>query len=168
MPIKRRSAKTRRADISEVVEAILWDEALPDETEENAVEIYFAVHFQERGELVGATIQDYWEDRAAEILDDWINKRPGTRPSCWWKWSSPRWERQPELGEPRQAIGHALEDSRYSQSNFVLGVPQHLKGHPRSIRVESQASYLRRHGLFKPGEEKRLTAADFQPEQIAL
>lgn len=32
---------------------------------------------------------------------------------------------------------------------------------------ESEAAYLKRHGLFLPGEEKRLTDADFRPEVIS-
>jgi hypothetical protein len=31
---------------------------------------------------------------------------------------------------------------------------------------KSEAAYLRRHGLFLPGEEKRLTSADFEPEAV--
>jgi hypothetical protein len=33
---------------------------------------------------------------------------------------------------------------------------------------ESQAAYLRRHGLFAPGEERRLRAKDFEPETITI
>lgn len=33
-------------------------------------------------------------------------------------------------------------------------------------RFESQAAYLKRDGLFLPGEEERLTAADFEPEVV--
>jgi hypothetical protein len=33
-------------------------------------------------------------------------------------------------------------------------------------RFESQASYLKRHGLLLPGEAKRLKAADFEPELV--
>jgi hypothetical protein len=33
-------------------------------------------------------------------------------------------------------------------------------------RTESQASYLKRHGLFLPGEEKRLKPKDFRPEAV--
>lgn len=33
---------------------------------------------------------------------------------------------------------------------------------------ESQASYLKRHALFLPGEEARLKAADFEPEAVRL
>jgi hypothetical protein len=32
---------------------------------------------------------------------------------------------------------------------------------------ESQASYLERHGLFLPGERKRLKKEDFEPEVVA-
>lgn len=33
---------------------------------------------------------------------------------------------------------------------------------------ESSAVYLKRHGLFLPGEERRLTPADFEPETVTL
>ncbi len=33
-------------------------------------------------------------------------------------------------------------------------------------RIESQASYLKRHGLFMPGEERRLPADAFEPELV--
>src|SRR5829696_9555016 len=33
-------------------------------------------------------------------------------------------------------------------------------------RYESEAEYLRRHGLLTRGEERRLTPADFEPEML--
>jgi hypothetical protein len=33
-------------------------------------------------------------------------------------------------------------------------------------KFESQASYLKRHNLFEPGEERRLKAKDFEPQII--
>jgi hypothetical protein len=33
---------------------------------------------------------------------------------------------------------------------------------------EAQAEYLRRHGMFLPGERRRLRAADFEPEAVPL
>ena len=33
---------------------------------------------------------------------------------------------------------------------------------------ESQAAYLKRHGLFLPGEERRVAKAAFIPEKIVL
>jgi hypothetical protein len=66
-------------------------------------------------------LSETWHDHEAEIVAWWIEERPGTRPTCWWRYSAP---------EPRQSH-------------------------------ESEAGYLKRLGLFRPGEEKRLRPADF-------
>ena len=52
-----------------------------------------------------------WQAVKDDILADWIEKRPGTRPHAWWLYDAPRWGRKfnaywdGTLPEPRRRIG---------------------------------------------------------------
>jgi hypothetical protein len=137
MPVKRRVAKSRaRADdLSETAWALLTDQPPPDPPEAGGWEVFVLEGPGRGADAWGPTLEDLWAAHGAEITVDWAAERPGTRPSCWWRWTA-----------PRAALG-----TRWGRYEF-----------------ESQASYLRRHSLFLPGEERRLKAADFAPEAVLI
>ena len=84
--------------------------------------------FHDNAEIAGA-----WGQIGDEIVDDWIREKPGTRPAIWWRLSAP---------EPgRTTDGGARE---------TLDIPI-----PAPAPAE-QTAFLRRHCLFRPGEEKRV------------
>jgi hypothetical protein len=136
MPVKRRQAKHRRAVLTDAQWHVLTDQ--PDES----LDAYLleGPPYGEATELHGL-----WDAHKASLLPRWVQRYPGTRPSCWWRWDAPReplgtrpgWHDDGTLPEPRR-------------------------------RQESQASYLKRHGLLLPGEARRLKAADFEPETLVL
>lgn len=72
-------------------------------------------------------------------------------------------------GRARDVNGNLMiyrrHDGQAAKDGDFEGVPPDPRDPPR---YESQAAYLDRHGLFLPGERRRLTAADFEPETIGL
>ncbi len=142
--------------------------------------------------MFGPTLHDYWEAYRGQVLSMWIAGRPGTRPSLWWNVDAPRLVDVPErwrfpevetvdVVEPRQrlgGIGTAECDVYYGPPSFHCGIPdlwieawEANDGTPvidptNPPLYESQAAHLRRHRLFLPGEEARLTEADFEPERV--
>jgi hypothetical protein len=76
------------------------------------------------------------------------------------------------MREPRRrlgGVGLAMFD-RYPSTvpYFERGIPKFWSSIDDNNlpSYESESDYLRRHGLFLPGEEARLTLADFAPEII--
>ena len=111
-------------------------------------------------------------------MKDWIAKRPGTRPTMWWRFDAPRWEPSEKwapfsslvsrLPDPRLRLGGtgtpAFETIAVAPS-WPLGIPDYWcddfdQADPPVY--ESQAAYLKRHGLVLPGEV--VTAKDREPE----
>jgi hypothetical protein len=110
------------------------------------------------------------------ILTEHIKDTPGTRPALWWRFDAPR---QPvgtfpgcyydgELTEPRKRTGGTGTPTHevwctvpvfsYGISDVWLGIDEN---DPPTF--ESQAAYLKRHGLLLAGEERR---ADFESETL--
>ncbi len=72
-----------------------------------------------------------------------------------------KWDADYYNGRSRDNDGRRI-GTDYAEGNFA-GVPIDPSDPPA---FESQASYLDRHGLFLPGEKKRLRKCDWQPEFI--
>ena len=136
-----------------------------------------------------------WITHRAELLRAWIEDRPGTRPQMWWHHDAPRqplgrfpgWWCDGKVEQPRLrlgGIGTAALDAFDAQPKYHLGIPTEWCG-PEELewcaeegiravaidptdppRYESQGAYLKRHGLFLRGEEKRLPANAFEPEAV--
>ncbi len=162
MPRKRRTPKTRRAEIPAGIIALLSDR------EPESPWFQFAAD----NELRAA-----WAEVGGEILDAWIATAPGTRPSAWWKYAALR-QRQ-RLG----GIGTPSHECLDYVSIYVLGIPaswlnqeevEYYQPDFEGVAIdpedppqyESQATYLKRLDLFLPGESKRLRKADFEPELV--
>ncbi len=120
-----------------------------------------------------------WKAIRGDLLRDFVAASPGRRPFFWWKVDAPG----PRLrvggtGDviPAYAIPENLRFGIFRKMSFVddrllaavapvgAGLTPFDPADPP--RYESQAAYLRRHKLFLPGEEKRLTPADFEPEMV--
>jgi hypothetical protein len=131
----------------------------------------------------GLSARELVERYGDQFLAEYIAKHPGKRPAWWWVFNTL------DNGEPllRQRIGGVGESSGEWVS---YGMPGHWVTpkdktedrtwpgkclHPGTAVdlvnppiFESQATFLDRHGLLLPGERKRLTAADFEPEGVSL
>ncbi len=178
MPVKRRRAKFRRLDVSDVVFAILHDLPIPKVPPERAFEVFAHTRRPRKGDLAVRTIEEYWEEHAAGIVAEWAAENPGTRPSCWWHFFSPRWSRQIDVCEPRARMGgggvsvHELPPEpgeRFLWRHFAFGLSLEWETDPpqdQPALFESEAAYLKRHGLLLDREQERLAAADFEPEAV--
>ena len=120
-----------------------------------------------------------WQAAREEILADFIAEHPGRRPFFWWIADAPG---------PRLRVGGKgdLVPAYDHPDNWKFGIfrkgcfmdeelLRNIDTHGRVFQVynpaappvfESEAAYLRRHKLFLPGEEKRLTDADFEAEEV--
>lgn len=114
-----------------------------------------------------------WREHAAQILPAWIEAKPGTRPSCWWRFDAP--ENRRRLG----GIGDPLHEASAYAPDHHLGIPTDwvLPDGPHADRgapvdpadppiFESQAAFLDRHGLLEPGERNRLPEDALEPEPL--
>jgi hypothetical protein len=186
MPVKRRVAKTRtRADdLSETAWALLTDQPLPDPAEAGGWEVFVLECPGSGGNAWGPTLEGLWAAHGEAITADWAAEHPGTRPACWWRWTAPRaaagtrWGRYEvrdatQFPDPRKrlgGIGTPAPEGLNTIPRFELGLPVDWAAADPSDppTFESQASYLKRHGLFLAGEERRVPKADFVPEKIKV
>ncbi len=180
MPRKRRTPKTRRAEISAEMMNYLSDREMDSKA---------WIFFQADTEILAA-----WNVARDEILTAWSSTDPGTRPSHWWKFDAPRQALgtfegcyyDGKLPEPRRRLGGigtpAFEVSALVDQ-FEWGLPGYwvtradvdrrgpaFEGvaidSSDPPRYESEASYLRRLDLLLPTELGRLTEEDFEPDTI--
>ncbi len=141
-------------------------------------------------------LRELWEAHGESIVDEHAAEFPGTRPARWWQFDAPRSPRgtylecfyDGALCEPRErlgGIGTPQHEVLCYVPAFAFGIPAGwideglvayygpaFKGvaiDPEDPPLfESHASYLGRHGLFLPGERKRLTKADWEPEALQV
>jgi hypothetical protein len=136
-----------------------------------------------------------WRAYEAEIVTEYADKHPGERPSMWWRYTAPKmsetdleahgWSNAffaAELCEPRRRLG-GIGDPTYEHSaavpSFNYGMPECWADDAFASRFggaavdpakpptfESEASYLRRLGLFLPGEEERCDPDFFNPVRL--
>jgi len=135
-----------------------------------------------------------WRAIRDEILPEWIRQNPGKRPFAWWIYDAP--EQRQRLGGTGTPCDEVLNETPFCAFGIpvswvdaweveyyngravdVHGEPigrQHKEGSFSGVaidpedppRYESQAAYLKRHGLLTPAEEKRLSDSDFEPETL--
>lgn len=118
MPVKRRIPKSRRRALAFWLFELLMDEPLP--TGANR----FLPHAF-RGMRAAL-----WRDHGDEVLEAFVLRHPGRRPSTWWAVAAP---------------GPRLKRGRY---------------------VESEAAFLRRHGLLGEAEGARLRRGAFRTVRV--
>ncbi len=139
-----------------------------------------ATYFGER------SVRDWWLRCRDALLAEWIAERPGTRPAGWWTFDRQRWQHPdiPAALRGEYAIPRLIEiDGELVEPEYPGGRPtmhcglfalppwrevydgEEMTPHP----VESQAAYLRRHGLLEPGEAARCrNAPDVEEVSISL
>jgi hypothetical protein len=96
-----------------------------------------------------------WRSAQPNALREWIRHHPGTRPRCWWAFSAP---------EPMRAVVRGRGTPLLAE--LVCGRPVHWRDWSSDLEIESQAAYLRRHGLLTAGESTRIPKTAFEPERI--
>ncbi len=105
----------------------------------------------------------YWRKHGAAMVEEFAHKEPGRRPEVWWQWNAP---------EPRVRLGgvgiEAHKRLAYSAhcTYGIVDVFIHCDDPSNLPFFESEAAYLRRLGLFLPGEEQRLPPTAYDEEEI--
>lgn len=108
-----------------------------------------------------------WTEHRDTILARWIAERPGTRPSCWWRFDAPRdtamqaeranWFYAGDLIQGRRQLGGsgvpAWEKYPSTVPAWEFGIP-HMDDIDDSDppRFETERAYLERHGLLTEAE----------------
>ena len=165
MAARRRSDK-KRTGLSDMQWRFLKGEPLPKTFEAFAIKIDFH-----------GTNEQLWNQNRDVILAEHVKENPGTRPALWWRYDTPRMPigtfpgcyYDGKLPEPRErlgGIGTPAHECRSVKPDFKYGIPTVWvdvdKDDPPIF--ESQAAFLKRHGLLFAGEEKR---SDFEVELVS-
>jgi hypothetical protein len=123
----------------------------------------------------GRSTPELWTLFGAAAVAAWVHDRPGTRPSCWWRFEAhePRW-RVGGTGDPatehlsyvpRYCLGLPVDwMDRWAVDFYHKGTAYDPHDPPQ---FEAQATYLQRLGLLLPGERRRLRPENFEPEVLA-
>lgn len=118
-----------------------------------------------------------WERTKYEIMEKWAREHPGTRPWAWWRYDAPRdaalsseWREDVFPIQRRKLSGSGIPAWERTPALFPVvnfGVPSMADIDWGDLPIfESQATYLKRHGLLPKSEENRLETTDFEPEVI--
>jgi hypothetical protein len=134
-----------------------------------------------------------WATHCERIVAERAALHPGTRPARWWQYQAvePR-RRLGGIGTPASDVlaykptywcGLPSIWISQRQVKYYSGIAVDIRGSPiggklaifKGVAIdpdhpptfESQAAYLKRHGLFLAGEERQLKKADFDAETIA-
>ena len=185
MTIKRPRRDLGETGIDDVSWRYLCDATTPeDETADGSKWLMLTLRFNQTTVAeppTGKQTSQLWEEFGPGIVAWWARENPGTRPTCWWKFTAPQPRRR--LGgtgtTKKDALGYESYIDDYGlppADGWLLAGdlrwhPYKECGHPAvdprdQPTFESQASYLKRLSLFEPGEENRLKPADFVPELI--
>jgi hypothetical protein len=141
----RRGHHRIQAELSPIASRFFLDEEIAEDlpTWES-----FLLRGNLRNHVAGSSPKELWEIHGSELLEAFIETRPGKRPSYWWQHHAPA--KRIEYALPPEEAGRKRKGIYFERRKLL----------------ESQAAFLRRLGLFLLGEESRLSAADFMPELI--
>ncbi len=164
MAARRRSDK-KRTGLSDMQWRFLKGEPLPKTFEAFAIKIDFH-----------GTNEQLWDQHRDVILAEHIKESPGTRPALWWTYTAPRLPigtfpgcyYDGKLAQPRKRLGGTgtpAHECRAVKPDFKYGIPAVWVGVDKCDppTFESQAGFLKRHGMLLVGEEKR---SDFEVETV--
>lgn len=165
MPIKKTIKKREKCDPD------IWA-YLNDEYEGKSLEVFLIEGSKSERESL-------WNEYRDEILERWIDKKPGTRPSLWWEFDAPRqqmgiwpgccWDG--ELPEPRKRLG-GTGIVAWLKLNvkpcYFKGIPKlwHSIDYAALPLFESEAAYLKRYGLLSSEEMQRVKENDYEPVSL--
>jgi hypothetical protein len=171
MPRKLRAAKAKEQLTDAQWDYLRDDYDAKDRTDQDRWWELFALRYDSQG-----VRSQLWNLHRDVILAEHVKESPGTRPELWWKYDAPR---QPtgtfpgawydgNLPQPRErlgGIGTPAYECRSVAPTFAYGIPDIWvdmdEDDPPTF--ESQAAYLKRHGLLLAGEQRR---ADFEQEAV--
>jgi hypothetical protein len=127
-----------------------------------------------------------WNFLRDEVVREHVAEWPGTRPIRWWQYDSSPDEPRLRLGgvgttwhqyHSRPEVLYRGRPTEWFTADTIAGyVRSGSPLRPAAVAVdpdnpplfESEASYLKRLGLFLKGEAKRLEPEDFEPEPVVI
>jgi hypothetical protein len=125
---------------------------------------------------VNIFLKNLWLDHGDYIVEEHVEESPGTRPALWRLYDAPRLPigtfprcyydgKKPMPRKRLGGTGTPEHEVRNVVPYFDHGIPSALVSidDDDPPTFESQAAYLKRHGMFLAGEEKR---ANFEPETV--
>jgi hypothetical protein len=164
MPRKKRVSKAKE-QLSDMQWRFLKGEELPATMEAFAIKKDFH-----------GTNEALWNQYREVILAEHVKQNPGTRPALFWKYDCPRLPMgtfpgcfyDGKLPEPRKRLGGVGTPDylvKCTKPSFSYGIADIWAGIDEDDPpiFESQAAYLKRHGLLMAGEERR---SDFASESV--
>jgi len=86
-----------------------------------------------------ATMAEIWSEIGAELIAEWIVKKPGSRPWAWWLYNAPEPRRIVPNGEQRFSMTTSAERTRFGIRDEGTG-------------FETERAYLERLGLLMDAE----------------
>jgi hypothetical protein len=178
MPVRRRTDK-RREEVTDQHEEWLHG------NDKASGFIQFAPHDE---------LAALWNAHSERLVAEHVTLHPGTRPDRWWQYEAPEpRQRLGGTGTPASEVLAYVPVYSYGlpavwisqwQVNYYTGIAVDVHGNPigdpypsnsfKGVAInpddpptfESQATYLKRHGLFLAGEERRLKKADWETEAL--
>jgi len=174
MPRPQRPPRERRGA---PVDDITWAWLLDGERPSDDFDLFM---LDGQGDAPNSQLRKLWDGIGEAVTATYANLRPGRRPRVWWRLQAPEMRKRPggrglpvsdllayvpafEYGMPSRWLlddSHWTDSGRKQPAAYVRFDP----AHPPTF--EAQATYLKRLKLLLPGEERRLKAADFDPESI--
>jgi hypothetical protein len=92
---RARRQRDRSSGLSDIAWAMLTDDDLPPHEPGSAagLEVWILRSYPGPETFNGIlSLQGLWPIHGQDIVEGWAVEHPGTRPSCWWRWSAPRLE----------------------------------------------------------------------------
>jgi hypothetical protein len=99
--------------------------------------------------LRDAGLRELWHEHREQVLADFIDQWPGCRPALWWQYDAPADMRRQLAGSgaPLHTVSAFVRYASYGLLDWACADPDELV-------FETQAAYLRRHGLLLPAERR--------------
>jgi hypothetical protein len=161
--------KTREADYRAKLEALCFGQSPSNRWVKLTDTGYF---------MNGTDARPLWAKHRKNLIKQWVNEYPGTRPHAFWLFEAPA-EMRLRLGGKGDTIPDHVPDE---VEEYWRGLPTYWIAENRLMmwpeleefaidpddppKFESEACYLKRLGLLLPGEGERLHKEDFKPELI--
>lgn len=94
-----------------------------------------------------------WDHFRDEVMPEWIQKKPGTRPRAWWKFDMPPGTRRERIdGKPHPHDQGNVDPDR----RLFRGMPARVGLKHKDAAYESEESFLERHSLLSDAEVQAL------------
>jgi|GEM_PF-2223157 len=105
----RRPRRRRRTEIGSVELAYFLEEPMPPGTNAFYWLALDMATVRRDGALV--EVREFWDALQEEVLEKWIEKRPGTRPRAWWRFELDRYP-PPDQLQYLEEHGHLTDSER--------------------------------------------------------